>query len=550
MTHIVVVGSGFGGSVAALRLVEKGYTVTVLEAGRRFEDHEFAATSWRLRDFLFAPAMGCWGIQRIHVLPHVIVLAGAGVGGGSLVYANTLYQPSDAYFTAGPWAGITDWRAELEPFYGLARRMLGVEQNPRRTPADDAMLETARRLGVDNTFTLTPVAVHFGAGPGVESPDPYFGGVGPVRRGCTHCGECMTGCRHDAKNTLDKNYLALAERAGAVVRDRSTVTRVEHGTDGWRVTVRRTGGRRTETIECDQVVLAAGTYGTQQLLHRMKDAGVLSDLSPRLGFLSRTNSEALVGALAPRTHTVPMNEGVAITSTFYADERTHIQPVRYGDGSNAMALLSTRLTDFASARSELVAWLWGIVRHPVSSLRLLWVRGWSQRAVIALVMQSVDNSLTVSGGRSLLGRWRLRTAPGEGASHPSWLPVAHTVAKSLAEVLGGTPVGNVGEALGKPFTAHFVGGAVIGPDRSTGVVDAYHRVYGYPGLHIVDGSTIAGNLGVNPSLTITAQAERAFSMWPNAGESDPRPESGYEPVAPITPLAPVVPRHAPAALFY
>lgn len=550
MSRVVVVGSGFGGSVAALRLAEKGYAVTVLEAGRRFADDEFAKTSWRARDFLFAPALGCLGIQRIHVLPDVIVLAGAGVGGGSLVYANTLYEPGDDFFSAGPWASITNWKDELAPFYDLARRMLGVNVNPRVTPADEAMREVSRRLGVESTFTLTPVAVHFGEGPGIESADPYFGGVGPNRRGCTHCGQCMTGCRHNAKNTLVKNYLALAQRAGAVVQDRCTVTSIEPRDGVWHVTVKRTGSLRREHIECDEVVVAAGTYGTQRLLHKMRDTGVLPQLSDRLGHLSRTNSEALVGAVAPRNHGVAMNEGVAITSTFYADERTHVQPVRYGDGSNAMGLLATRLTDFGGSGSDLVAWLVGLARHPIEALRLLWVRGWSKRTVIALIMQSVDNSLTVSGARTWAGRWRLRTQPGDGVSNPAWIPAAHAVAKTLGEVLDGTPVGNVGEALGKPFTAHFVGGAVIGDSPSTGVVDAYHRVYGYRGLHIVDGSTIAGNLGVNPSLTITAQAERAMSMWPNAGEPDLRPESGYVPVDPIAPLAPVVPPHAPAALFY
>lgn len=552
MTHVVVVGSGFGGSVAALRLVEKGYRVTVLEAGRRFEDADFATSSWRARDFLFAPALGCMGIQRIHVLPHVVVLAGAGVGGGSLVYANTLYQPGASYFREGAWATITDWHSELDPFYDLARRMLGVTPNLRVTPADRAMREVADRLGVGHTFQLTPVGVHFGSGPGEASADPYFGGVGPQRKGCTHCGECMTGCRHNAKNTLVKNYLALAEHGGAVVRERSTVTRITPGDDGWTVQVRRTGSPRgrAEAIRCDQVVLAAGTYGTQRLLHRMRDLGVLPGLSPRLGYLSRTNSEALVGAVAPRGFEADFTDGVAITSSFYTDDQTHIQPVRYGRGSNAMGLLATVLTDFTTGSSALRAWLGTVARHPVASLRLLWVRGWSQRAVIALVMQSVDNSLTIFGARSRLGRWRLRTQPGEGVSNPAWLPAAHTVATGLAQTVSGVAMGNIGEALGKPLTAHFVGGAVIGPSPDTGVVDAYHRVFGYPGLHIVDGSTIAGNLGVNPSLTITAQAERAFSMWPNVGEADPRPASGYRPVAPVRPRDPIVPSDAPAALFF
>jgi cholesterol oxidase len=551
VTDVVVIGSGFGGSVAALRLVEKGYRVTVLEAGRRFTDRDFAKSSWRIRDFLFAPALGCLGIQRLHVLPDVVVMAGAGVGGGSLVYANTLYQPAASYFREGAWAGITDWQRELEPFYDLARKMLGVTRNPRFTPADQAMRAVAERLGTGASFELTPVGVHFGTGPGQRSTDPYFGGVGPDRLGCTHCGECMTGCRHGAKNTVLKNYLALAERAGAVVRERCTVTRIQPRGGRWEVHLRRTGAVRPqrEVIACDQIVLAAGTYGTQQLLHRMRDEGVLTNLSPRLGYLSRTNSEALVGAVAPRG-SADFSEGVAITSSFYADPHTHIQPVRYGHRSNAMGLLATHLIDFSRGGSAVMAWLRTVVGHPMASLRLLWVRGWSQRTVIALVMQSVDNSLTVFGARSRWGRWRLRTRAGEGQNNPSWLPAAHTVASELANHLAGTPLGNIGEVLGKPFTAHFVGGAVIGDSPATGVVDAYHRVFGYPGLHIVDGSTIAGNLGVNPSLTITAQAERALALWPNAGDPDPRPLQGYRELPLVTPRAPVVPQHAPAALFY
>ena len=550
--HVVVIGSGFGGSVAALRLVEKGYQVTVLEAGRRFADEDFAKTSWRARDFLFAPAIGCLGIQRIHVLPDVVVLAGAGVGGGSLVYANTMYQPGSEFFREGTWASITDWERELNPFYDLARRMLGVVRNTRMTPSDVAMQNVAQRMNVGESFDLTPVAVHFGSGPGQMSSDPFFGGVGPDRRGCINCGECMTGCRHDAKNTLVKNYLALAESAGVHIRDRATVTHIEPCGDKWKITVRRTGSvnPQSETIECNQVVLAAGTYGTQRLLHRMKALGALPHLSPRLGYLSRTNSEALVGAVA-RTAPVPdYTDGVAITSSFYPDDRTHIQPVRYGRGSNSMGLLATLLTDFAGTKSPVRAWLRTLAKGPSAAIRMMWVRGWSQRTVIALVMQSADNSLTVSSGKNWLGKWRLKTSPGEGVSNPSWLPVAHEAAKHLADMIDGTAMGNIGEAFNKPFTAHFVGGAIIGDSPDTGVVDAYHRVFGYPGLHIVDGSTIANNLGVNPSLTITAQAERAMSMWPNACDEDLRPAHGYQPVAPIAPTLPVVPVHAPAALFY
>lgn len=551
-TDVVVVGSGFGGSVAALRLVEKGYDVRVLEAGRRFEDKDFAKNSWHARDFLFAPAIGCLGIQRIHVLPDVIVLAGAGVGGGSLVYANTMYQPDSDFFREGAWAKITDWERELSPFYDQARRMLGVVNNPTVTPADDAMRDVADRMGVSQTFTLAPVAVHFGQGPGIESEDPFFGGIGPKRLGCTQCGECMTGCRHDAKNTLVKNYLALAEQAGAQISPLTTVTKIESVGDRWRVTVQRTGSpnRTRSVIECDHVVVAAGTYGTQKLLHKMKDDGTLPNLSHRLGYLSRTNSEALVGAVGDFDRHSDLHNGVAITSSFFPEPNTHVEPVRYGVGSNSMALLSTLLSDFNDQDRLWVTWLKTIVRSPFKAMKMVWVRRWSQRTVIALVMQRVDNSLTVFGEKDFLGTWRLRTRAGEGPSNPSWLPIAHKVARELATTIGGTPMGNLGEGFGMPFTAHFVGGAVIGQSSDDGVVDAYHRVFGYVGLHIVDGSTIAGNLGVNPSLTITAQAERAFSMWPNKGQVDPRPTHGYQPVSPVAPSNPRVPSHAPARLFY
>ena len=553
MTHadVIVVGSGFGGSVAALRLAEKGYDVTVLEAGRRFEDADFAKNSWHVRDFFFAPKLGCLGIQRIHVLPDVVVLCGAGVGGGSLVYANTMYEPPAEFFTNGSWVGITDWQRELAPFYELAKRMLGVTDNPYESQSDKAMQLTAARMGVGDSFRLAPVAVHFGKGPGEVSADPYFGGAGPARKGCTNCGECMTGCRHDSKNTLVKNYLALAQRRGAVIQPLTTVTSFAHKDGRWVVTTRKTDSWSTQsqTLTADHLVLAAGTYGTQKLLHRMKDERILPQLSDRLGYDSRTNSEALVGAVS-NTDTVDYTDGVAITSSFYPDATTHIQPVRYGKKSNAMGLLATVLTDFTPTEKPVVTWLKTIARSPRKAGAHFKLKGWSQRAVIALVMQSVDNSLTVFGQKNTFGRWRLRTHQGQGEPNPNWIPVAHDVAKQLAEVINGEPLGNIGEAFGAPFTAHFVGGATIGATRDQGVVDAYHRVHGYPTLHIVDGSTIASNLGVNPSLTITAQAERAMSMWPNKGQVDARPQNGYVPIEPITPTHPVVPTSAPAALFY
>lgn len=549
---VVVVGSGFGGSVAALRLTEKGYRVVVLEAGRRFADHEFAS-SWHLRTFLWAPLVGCFGIQRIHLLKDSLILAGAGVGGGSLVYANTLYRPLAPFFADPQWAHITDWAAELAPHYDQAARMLGVTPNPTVTPADTLMLTVANRMGCADTFRLADVGVLFGE-PGVEVPDPFFGGAGPARAGCTECGECMTGCRVGAKNTLTKNYLHLAERAGARVVPLTTVTELVPGPGGWTVIARGTGpgGRRTRTVwGAGQVVVAAGTYGTQTLLHRMRAAGRLPRISPRLGELTRTNSEALLGASAPRFDPArDLSRGVAISSSFYPNPTTHIEPVRYGKGSNAMALLQTVLTVGAplSTRWRSIAAEYGreLRRRPLATVRALAPYRWSERTTIALVMQSLDNSLTTSLG----ARGRLTSRQGRGEPNPTWIPDGHRAARLMADEIDGVPGGSWGDLLNMPMTAHFIGGCPIGATPADGVLDPYQRVHGYPTLHVLDGAAITANLGVNPSLTITAQAERAVSLWPNAGEPDPRPAQadGYRRLAPVRPHRPVVPRGAPGEL--
>ncbi|WP_372968579.1 GMC oxidoreductase [Microbacterium sp.] len=531
---VVIVGSGFGGSVAALRLVEKGYRVRVYEAGRRFEDADFARTNWNVRRYLWAPAIGCYGVQRIHRLPHVMILAGAGVGGGSLNYANTLYQPGVAFFADPQWRGLADWESELSPHYATAKRMLGVvEAYPHTGPVERIMAGAAEDLGVGETFRRAPVGVWFGR-PGERVADPFFGGEGPERTGCTLCGNCMVGCRVGAKNTLMKNYLPLAERRGAVIEALRTVTEVrELPEGGFAVTTQRTGawirhGRRT--VRARQVVLAAGTWGTQQLLHRMRRDGALPRVSPAIGRLTRTNSEALDGAVATRVPaSLKLARGVAITTSFHVDERTHVENVRYGPGSNLMGALASILVRGDSGIAvRLLRLVARAVRAPVRQLRLGSLRRWSERGIIALVMQTEDNSLTLSLRRRW-GRTVMTSAQGHGEPNPSHLPQAHRAAEAIADRMqqeSGVPAearGSWPEVFGIPLTAHFLGGAVISDSPDTGVVDRYHRVWGHPGLHVVDGAAVPANPGVNPSLTITALAERAMSYWPRSGEVDPRP---------------------------
>ncbi|MFG2730543.1 GMC oxidoreductase [Streptomyces canus] len=554
---VLIIGSGFGGSVSALRLTEKGYRVGVLEAGRRFDAADYPKTSWNVRRFLWAPRLGCYGIQRIHLLKDVVILAAAGVGGGSLVYANTLYEPPAPFYDDPQWAHITDWRSELAPYYDQAKRMLGVTTNPKPTAADKVMKEVAEDMGVGETFRPTPVGVFFGnpgTPPGTEVADPFFGGAGPHRHTCTGCGACMTGCPHNAKNTLDKNYLYLAERNGAEVHPLTTVRTVRPlAGGGYAVDTVRTDRSprrrgRTRTFTAGQVIFSAGTYNTQKLLHRMRDTGVLPQVSDRLGTLSRTNSEAILGAKAKRGD-VDYSHGVAITSSFHPDEHTHIEPVRYGKGSNAMGLLQTALTDGDQPRPRWVTWGKEMLRNP-RNLTWLSTRRWSEKTIILLVMQTLDNSINVSGRKTRLGRHKLTSSPGHGAPNPTWIPAANEATRRVAEKIDGLAGGTIGEIANIPLTAHFIGGCAIGDSPATGVIDPYHRLYGHPGLHVVDGSAISANLGVNPSLTITAQAERAMALWPNNGEADERPpvDSAYRRLRPVSPRQPAVPEHAPAVL--
>ncbi|MEU1704530.1 GMC family oxidoreductase [Streptomyces sp. NPDC005706] len=569
---VIVIGSGFGGSVSALRLTEKGYRVGVLEAGRRFTRDSLPRNSWDLKNYLWAPRLGMYGIQRIHLLGNVMVLAGAGVGGGSLNYANTLYVPPKAFFDDPQWRGITDWQQELKPYYDQAQRMLGVRLNPTMTPSDVHLKAAAERMGVGDTFHLAPVGVFFGDGkdadgaaqgrPGEQVDDPYFGGAGPARNACTECGECMTGCRHGAKNTLNENYLYLAEKAGAVVHPMTTVVSVtDDSRGGYAIATLPTDEKKKgegRLFSARKVVVAAGTYGTQTLLHRMKAGGQLPRISARLGDLTRTNSEALVGAQtdnrryrkATGEQRADFTRGVAITSSIHPDDSTHIEPVRYGKGSNSMGGLSILQVPYAEGSSRVLAWLANAARHPLLVARSLSNRRWSERTIIGLVMQSLDNSLTTYLKPGGVGKGLLTARQGHGAPNPKQIKAASEAATVLAEEINGFPGSNVGELMGTPLTAHFLGGCPIGDSPETGVIDPYHRLYGHSGISVVDGAAVSANLGVNPSLTITAQAERAMSYWPNKGEEDPRPAQGavYERLKPVEPREPAVPADAFGAL--
>lgn len=550
MSHdydVLIVGSGFGGSVAAMRLTEKGYRVGVLEAGKRWNADTLPKTNWDSRRFFWFPRLGMRGIQRISLLKHVMILSGAGVGGGSLVWANVSYRPHEAFYTDPQWGDITDWAEELDPFYDQAERMLGVEENPTETNSDRVMKDVAAHFGVEETFHPTPVAVYFGEKK-VEVPDPYFGGEGPTRTGCRQCGGCMVGCRFNAKNTLDSNYLHMAERHGAAIHPLHQVTNViPLAGGGYSVVAEKPGSwfnKKPKTLTAEQVVFAAGALGTSKLLLRLKE-GSLPGLSDRLGYQFRTNSEAILGASA-RDTSIDYSEGVAITSSIYPEPHTHVEPVRYPVGSNSMGLLTTILVDGGGKMPRWMRFIGAALASPLKVFRAMNLRRWSERTVILLVMQSLDNSL-----RLLRRNGRFTTAPDQGNPNPTYIPIANEAARAAAAAIGGDPGSSINEALlDVPLTAHILGGAPVGATAAEGVVDPYHRVYGYPGLHVIDGAAIGANLGVNPSLSITAMAERAVALWPNRGEEDRRPDlgAGYVRIDPIQPNAPIVPASASGSI--
>ncbi|RLD85563.1 MAG: GMC family oxidoreductase [Bacteroidetes bacterium] len=514
----VIVGSGFGGSVSALRLSEKGYKVLVIEKGKWWKPSDFPKTNWNLRKWLWIPSLRFFGFFKMTFLKHVGILSGVGVGGGSLVYANTLPRPKDAFFKSGSWKGIADWKSELEPFYREAEKMLGATTNPKLFDADNALKEVATQMGHQKEFEPTDVAVFFGE-PEITVPDPFFNGKGPERSGCTHCGACMTGCRYNAKNTLDKNYLYLAMNLGAEVVAEHIVTDVRpdgagNGSDGYVVSFKKMTGlfSKSKTVKAKGVVMAGGVLGTIRLLLDMKTKG-LPNLSHKTGDDIRTNNESLI-LVHSRQKEKKFSEGVAIGSIFPPDEDSHVEPVRYGSGSGFFKLMGVPMILGKNGFTRTIKLLGHFIAHPASSFRIYFSKNFAEESVILLFMQHLNSTLQFKKGLFNLGS---RVSTGKAPS--SFIPRAKELAVRTSQVINGKPYVMTTEVLfGIPTTAHILGGAVIGESSKTGVIDKNHRVFGYENMYVCDGSAISANPGVNPSLTITAMSERAMSLIPEKRE--------------------------------
>jgi cholesterol oxidase len=519
-TDWVVIGSGFGGSVSAMRLAEKGHRVQILERGEHFRtEQEMPRSSWDLRKYLYVPRLGLRGLFRLTFFKDVFVMSGAGVGGGSLVYAMTLYVPPKAFFEDRQWAGLADWSAELAPHYETAQRMLGVTDVTEDDPADQLLKEYAEEIGVGDSYRKARVGAYLD-NPGETTADPYFGGQGPERMGCSRIGRCMLGCPQGSKNSTDKNYLHFAQKFGATIAPGREVTSIRpigsgDGGDGWEVTHQATGRWWRKDVRVTRsagVVLSGGALGTNELLARCRHNGDLPNLSPRLGELVRTNSEAILVVTVPKGRVEALTRRVAITSSIYPDPHTHIETVTYGAGGGAIRNLFTVLTGGGTRVTRPLKWLGQLVRHPGWVAELLLKPGWGERSIVVLVMQSLDNSMRLVATPRRGGGVKLQTQQDPENPNPTFIPAANAFTEWLARKTGGSPGSAVPEALlSIPTTAHILGGAPIGRDAASGVIDRDHRVFGYQNLLVCDGAAVPANVGVNPSLTITALSERAIS---------------------------------------
>jgi cholesterol oxidase len=517
----IIIGSGFGGSVSAMRLTEKGYSVLILERGKRFEDHDFPNTNWNLPKFLWLPALRCFGIFQMTFLNGQLALHGSGVGGGSLTYGNVLMEPDERLFQSTAWKHLADWKTLLKPHYETARRMLGVTRNPKLWHADEKMQEIAKELGMAGTFHPTDVGVFFGE-PGKEEqlvPDPYFKGAGPERAGCNHCGGCMVGCRYNAKNTLMKNYLYFAERNGAQIIPEVTVADVRvFGQDGdrYEVVFKSTTHpfEKPQSVRAHNVIFAAGALGTMQLLFRCRDiTKSLPKISMKLGDNVRTNSENILGVTS-REKDIDYSKGIAISSIFQADDVTRIEPVRYSDGSSFIRLLAAPHVSGGSAMVRTLKTLWKMIRHPVDFLYAKFFSAWARYTTILLVMQVEENLTNIRLGRNLFTLFRrgLVIRPNANNPPPRQIPIGNYITRRLAQKTNGiTQAAFTDSLLNFPTTAHLMGGVPFGNNDHEGVIDLNFQIFNYPGLYIIDGSVMPANPGVNPSLTITALAEYAMS---------------------------------------
>jgi len=511
----VIIGSGFGGSVSALRLSEKGYKVLVIEKGKWFKSEDFPKTNWDLKKWIWEPKLLMKGFFKMTFLNHVTVLSGVGVGGGSLTYANTLPIPKQHFFISGSWATLNNWEEELKPHYDTAYKMLGAATNPKLHAADNVIKEIAKEIGKETHFEAAKVAVFFGEA-GRTVADPYFGGKGPDRTGCTHCGACMTGCRYNAKNTLDKNYLYLAQQLGTEILAEKEVYNVsvignEDGSDGYKIEFKSSIGKKeNSSFTAKGVIFSGGVVGTVPLLLKLKQKS-LPNLSEKAGCNIRTNNESLLLVTSTEKHSKDFSKGLAIGAVLHTDENSHLEPVRYGEGSSFFRMLTIPIIHHKFAAVRVLGILGLVIKHPIKLMKTIFVKNYAKRTTVLLFMQTLDSTLRVKLGKIT----RMKTEKEEGQKPNAFIPEALTLGKKFGKIVNGIPFANFTDVLlGTPTTAHILGGAVMGEDASEGVIDKHCNVFGYKNMMICDGSMISSNPGVNPSLSITAITEYAMSKIP------------------------------------
>ena len=512
----IIIGSGFGGSVSALRLSEKGYKVLVIEKGKWYKADDFAKTNWDFKRWLWIPFFRCFGIMKMSFFRHITIASGVGVGGGSLVYANTLPIPKSAFFNSGSWSELNNWEEDLKPYYQTALKMLGATRNTKLFDGDKALQKVSQILGKGNQFFPTNVSVYFGE-PNVSQPDPYFDGKGPERTGCNYCGACMTGCPNNSKNTLDKNYLYLAQANGAKIMAEKEVFDIkpiasEDGNQGYEVIIKDSTKffKKTRQIRASGIVISGGVMGTLKLLLNLKKSS-LPKLSDKLGHDIRTNNETLV-SVSTLNNELNLSKGVAIGSILHTDDNSHLEIVRYGEGSNAWKLLHL---PYSASKNHLVRYVnifWSFIKSPFEYFKIYLTSGWARKTVVLLFMQTLDSTIVFK--KNIFGG--LRSMMSSGKKPTPFIPESIKLTSLFADQIDGKATSFIGEALlGIPSTAHILGGAVMGKDPQTGVIDENNKVFGYKNMYVIDGAMISANPGVNPALSITAIAERAMSKIEN-----------------------------------